>query len=170
MGGVFGVSTVIGPLLGGFFVDHLSWNWIFYINVPIGVIAFIVIQAVFAPPAERRHHTIDYLGIALLAAGLSSIVLFTSLGGTTYAWNSPLIIALMVASPILLGAFVWVESRAAEPMLPLSLFRNRVFAVTSAVGFVIGVGALRIDHLPAALPPDRQGLEPDRIRACRCCR
>jgi EmrB/QacA subfamily drug resistance transporter len=152
MGGVFGVSTVIGPLLGGFFVDHLSWNWIFYINVPIGVIAFIVIQAVFAPPAVRVHHTIDYLGIGLLAAGLSSIVLFTSLGGTSYDWTSGLILALIVASPLLLGGFVWVESRAAEPMLPLSLFRNRVFATTSAVGFVIGVGLFgAITYLPLFL-------------------
>jgi EmrB/QacA subfamily drug resistance transporter len=152
MGGVFGVSTVLGPLLGGFFVDHLSWHWIFFINVPIGVIAFVVIQAVFAPPAERRKHTIDYLGIGLLAAGLTSIVLFTSLGGTTYDWSSPIIIALIIASPLLLGAFLWVESRAAEPMLPLSLFRNRVFAVTSGVGFVLGVGLFgSITYLPLYL-------------------
>jgi len=138
MGSVFGVSTVIGPLLGGFFVDHLSWRWIFYVNLPIGVLAFVVLAAVLHAPESRQRHVIDYLGVALLAAGLSSIVLFTSLGGNSYAWSSPLIIGLMIASVVLLAGFVWAERRAAEPVLSLDLFRNAVFAVTSAVGFIVG--------------------------------
>ena len=83
-GAVFGVSTIIGPLLGGFFVDNLSWRWIFYVNLPIGVLAFVVIGAVFHARTERREHSVDYLGAALLAAGLAGVVLYTSLGGTTY--------------------------------------------------------------------------------------
>ena len=139
VGGVFGVSTVLGPLLGGFFVDHLSWRWIFYVNLPIGLLAFVVLAAVLHTPASRRRHVIDYLGVALLAGGLSSIVLFTSLGGTSYAWTSPLIIGLHDRSACCCwSAFVWAESRAAEPVLSLDLFRNDVFAVPSAVGFIVG--------------------------------
>src|SRR5207302_4894945 len=88
-GAVFGVSTVLGPLLGGFFVDNLSWRWIFYVNLPIGLIALAVIAAVFQPRTGHEKHTIDYLGAALLAGGLSAIVLYTSLGGTTYSCTSP---------------------------------------------------------------------------------
>src|SRR5213079_3486762 len=95
-GAVFGVSTIIGPLLGGFFVDNLSWRWIFYVNLPIGIVAFVVIGAVFRVRLAPKQHTIDYLGAALLAGGLSAVVLFTSLGGTTWAWSSPQIIALIV--------------------------------------------------------------------------
>jgi MFS family permease len=137
-GAVFGVSTIIGPLLGGFFVDNLSWRWIFYVNVPIGVVALAVIGIAFRTRAEHLRHEMDYLGAALLAAGLTSIVLFTSLGGTTWAWGSWRIVSLVVASIVLVPAFVLVERRAAEPILPLSLFRERTFAVTSAVGFIVG--------------------------------
>ena len=138
-GAVFGVSTVVGPLLGGFFVDNLTWRWIFYVNLPIGALAFLVIGATFHSRPERVEHSIDYLGAGLLAAGLAGIVLFTSLGGTTYAWDSSELIALGVLGVVLLVLFPFAEQRAKEPILPLSLFRSRIFVVCSAVGFIIGV-------------------------------
>jgi EmrB/QacA subfamily drug resistance transporter len=151
-GAVFGVSTVVGPLLGGFFVDSLSWRWIFYVNVPIGLAALAVIAVTFQTPIDRAKHTIDYAGAALLAGGLSAIVLYTSLGGTTYAWGSAPMVALLVAGFVLLGAFVLVEKRAAEPILPLEIFRNRIFTVTSAIGFIIGLALFgAITYLPLYL-------------------
>ncbi|TML44568.1 MAG: MFS transporter [Actinobacteria bacterium] len=151
-GGVFGVSTVLGPLLGGFFVDNLSWRWIFYVNLPIGLIALAVIAAVFQPRTGHEKHTIDYLGAALLAGGLSAIVLYTSLGGTTYSWTSPWMLALIIGGAVVLAGFVFAEGRAVEPILPLELFRNRVFSVTSAVGFIVGLALFgAVTYLPLYL-------------------
>ena len=165
-GAVFGVSTIIGPLLGGFFVDNLTWRWIFYVNVPIGVVALAVIAVAFRTQADHLRHDMDYLGAVLLAGDLTSIVLFTSLGGTTWAWGSWQIVSLVVASIVLLPAFILVERRAAEPILPLTLFRERTFAVTSAVGFIVGFALFgAVTFLPLYLQitkgssPTSSGLE-----------
>jgi EmrB/QacA subfamily drug resistance transporter len=151
-GGVFGVSTVIGPLLGGFFVDNLSWRWIFYVNLPIGIAACAVIGVVFHARSTHGRPNIDYLGAVVLAGALSSIVLFTSLGGTTYDWGSAPILVMMAAGAVLLVAFPFVEARAGEPIVPLVLFKNRTFAVASAIGFVVGLALFgSITYLPLYL-------------------
>jgi len=166
MGAVFGISTVLGPLLGGLFVDHLSWQWIFYVNVPIGIAAFVVLQIVLATPALRVKRQIDYPGMALLAGGLTSIVLYTSLGGSTYPWWSWQMILLLVASVVLTIAFVVAERRAKEPTVPLALFRNRVFTVSSIVGFIVGMALFgSVTYIPLYLQvvrgssPTRSGLQ-----------
>src|SRR6266568_5423044 len=114
-GAVFGLSTIIGPLLGGFFVDNLSWRWIFYVNLPIGAVGLLVIAAVFHTRTERVEHAIDYLGAVLLAGTLTCIVLFTSLGGTTFRWRSPEIAVLIGFSIVQLLLFLVAEQRAEEP-------------------------------------------------------
>jgi EmrB/QacA subfamily drug resistance transporter len=151
-GGVFALASVAGPLLGGFLTSSLSWRWIFYVNLPLGVLAFFVLAATLPAVAERARHAIDYLGTALLAAGLSAIVLVASLGGTSVAWGSPLILALAIAGVILLASFIAVERRAREAVLPPRLLRNQVFLVTSAVGFVVGFALFgAVTYLPLFL-------------------
>jgi EmrB/QacA subfamily drug resistance transporter len=137
-GATFGIASVLGPLIGGFFVDNLSWRWVFYINLPLGVVALAVTAAVLPGRLTRTRHTIDYAGTVLIGTAATCLVLLTSLGGITYPWGSFPIILLGVLAVVCVAGFVAAERRAAEPVIPLRMFANRVFSSASVVGFVVG--------------------------------
>ena len=142
LGAVFGVTTVIGPLLGGYFTDHLSWRWAFYVNVPLSIVVFFVAAAAIPSLAGRGKPVIDYTGILFVGLGATGLTLATSWGGTTYPWKSATIIGLFVGSTAALAVFVWVESRVAAPILPTRLFGSPVFTVCCVLSFVVGFAML----------------------------
>ncbi|MDP3862876.1 MAG: MDR family MFS transporter [Phaeovulum sp.] len=137
-GGVFSLSSIGGPLIGGYLTEHLSWRWIFYVNLPLGIFALVVFALAFKPRGIRTGHRIDYLGAVLLTTALSAVVLFTSLGGRSFAWDSGFILGLIALAAVTLPAFVLVERRAAEPILPLALFSHSTFVLFSAIGAIVG--------------------------------
>ncbi|MFC8359662.1 MFS transporter [Streptomyces griseorubiginosus] len=151
-GAVFGATSVLGPLLGGLFTEHLSWRWVFYVNLPVGVVALAVIAVVLRIPRRSAKHVIDYLGTFLIAAVATCLVLVASLGGTTWSWGSPQTVGLAVLGVALAVAFAAVERRAAEPVLPLKLFRIRTFALSAVISFIVGFAMFgAMTYLPTFL-------------------
>jgi EmrB/QacA subfamily drug resistance transporter len=149
LGSVFGVVTVAGPMLGGLFVDHLSWRWSFYVNIPLVVVVLAVAASAMPSARAALKPVVDYLGILLIGLASTGLILVTSWGGTQYAWGSPTIIGMAVGSVVLLGLFVLVELRAKEPMLPMRLFRNPVFTIGGLLSFVVGFAMLgALSYLP----------------------
>ena len=137
-GAVFGIASIGGPLLGGIIVQQISWRWIFYVNLPIGIAALLVLSATLPATGRTSRPTIDYLGAGLLAAGLSALVLVTSLGGTTWAWGSGAVLLVGGIAVAALVGFVFAERHASEPILPASLLRDRVFAVAGLLSLIVG--------------------------------
>ncbi|HXQ62116.1 MAG TPA: MDR family MFS transporter [Acidimicrobiales bacterium] len=136
-GGVFAFASIGGPLAGGFFVDHLTWRWIFYINIPVGILALVITSVVLRLPLPRRAHTIDYAGSALLVGAVTSFLLVTLWGGQTYSWGSSIILTLVIAGAVCLAAFVWWERRAREPVFPPHLFANPIPAVAFVITLLV---------------------------------
>ncbi|WP_285774429.1 MDR family MFS transporter [Microtetraspora sp. NBRC 13810] len=149
MAGVMSLAMIAGPLVGGFITDNLDWRWAFYVNLPVGAVALVVLALKLKLPKRKAEHRIDWTGAVLLSVGIVALVLITTWGGNQYDWNSPQIIGLAVLAVVMLAAFVPVERRAAEPIMPLGLFRNRNFTLISLVGFLLGFAMFgAINFLP----------------------
>ncbi|MFP5310892.1 MAG: MDR family MFS transporter, partial [Actinomycetes bacterium] len=141
LGAIFGLSAVAGPLLGGFFVDHLTWEWAFYINIPVGLAAFAIAWFALTLPNKKAEKRIDILGVLLLSAATTCLIFFTDFGGKKdEGWDSPLTWTFGAGLLVSAAAFVLVERRAEDPIIPLGLFRNRIFINATAIGFTLGLG------------------------------
>ncbi|GEB53660.1 MULTISPECIES: MDR family MFS transporter [Streptomyces] len=138
MAGVMSLAMIGGPLVGGTLTDHLGWRWAFYINLPLGAVALAMVGTILHLPKKRSQGRIDYLGAALLTAGITAAVLVTSWGGTEYDWSSGTILGLAALAVVALIAFVLVERRVDEPILPLGVFRNLNFSLVTVIGFLLG--------------------------------
>ena len=139
MGGVFAFASVIGPLIGGFLTQHASWRWVFYVNLPVGALALAVIAVVLQGSGERKEHRIDYEGAVALALGAGLITLGLTWGGTQYAWSSKPVLGAFAVGITAVVAFVFIERRAVEPLIPPHLFRNSIFDVSSLMAFLVGM-------------------------------